>query len=62
MPSALFKPTVQETIKIQTAACDLPVYISSYDHNSKPDQLPWGGNGGDDINNWDSASGWSESD
>ena len=39
---------------------DLPVYIFSYGQNEKPEQLPWNGNGGDDINNWDAESGWSE--
>lgn len=37
---------------------DLPVYIFSYGKNGRPDQLPWGGNGRDDINNWDHACGW----
>ena len=37
---------------------DLPVYIFSCGKNGRPNQLPWGGNGGDDINNWDNASGW----
>jgi hypothetical protein len=39
---------------------DLPVYIFSLGANGKPDQLPWDGNGGDDVNNWDAQSGWSE--
>ena len=38
---------------------DLPVYIFSYGRNGEPDQLPWGGNGGDDVNNWDNMAGWS---
>lgn len=42
------------------AASDFSVYIFSYGANGKPDQLPWGGDGRDDINNWDNAGGWSE--
>jgi hypothetical protein len=38
---------------------DLPVYIFSCGADRQPNQLPWGGNGGDDINNWDSYAGWS---
>jgi type II secretory pathway pseudopilin PulG len=47
---------------------DLPVYIFSWGGNSTPNQ-PWlaaedvdlGIGGGDDINNWDTQSGWSGS-
>lgn len=37
---------------------DLPVYIFSCGQNRKPDQARRGGDGGDDINNWDSRDGW----
>jgi hypothetical protein len=36
----------------------LSVYIYSFGANGKPDQLPQGGDGGDDINNWDNKAGW----
>lgn len=39
---------------------DLPLYIFSCGKNKTPDQLPWGGDGGDDINNWDSNQGCAE--
>lgn len=44
------------------APLDLPVYIWSYGSNLEPEQNipPNGGNGGDDINNWDSDQGWSQ--
>lgn len=38
---------------------DLPIYIYSLGANGKPDQLPLGGDGGDDVNNWDTDAGWS---
>lgn len=38
----------------------LPFYMFSCGQNGKPDQLPWNGNGGDDINNWDKQTGWME--
>ncbi|HUW60496.1 MAG TPA: hypothetical protein VMZ06_05775 [Candidatus Bathyarchaeia archaeon] len=38
---------------------DLTVYIFCCGRNGQPDQLPWGRNGGDDINNWDNKIGWS---
>jgi len=37
-----------------------PFYMFSCGQNGKPDQLPWNGNGGDDINNWDKQNGWVE--
>ena len=36
---------------------DLPVYIWSYGENLTNDAT---GNGGDDINNWDNNSGWTD--
>jgi len=39
---------------------DLPFYMFSYGQNRKPEQLPWNGDGGDDINNWDNETGWSK--
>ncbi len=39
---------------------DQSVYIFSLGQNGKPDQLPFGGSGGDDINNCDNESGWGE--
>lgn len=39
---------------------DLSVYIFSYGQNKKPEQLPWKGDGGDDVNNWDYQAGWAE--
>jgi hypothetical protein len=39
---------------------DLPVYIFSCGGDKKPAQLPWNGDGYDDINNWDNTSGWGE--
>ncbi len=42
------------------APMNLLAYIFSYGRNMRPDQLPWEGNDGDDINNWDAQSGWSE--
>jgi hypothetical protein len=38
---------------------DLTAYVYSKGGNEEINQLvPWGGDGGDDINNWDHASGW----
>ena len=42
------------------APTGLPFYVFSMGQNGKADQLPWKGNGGDDINNWDKRTGWEE--
>lgn len=38
----------------------LGCYVFSFGGDGVPNQLPWGGNGGDDINNWDPEQGWNE--
>jgi hypothetical protein len=42
------------------AARDMPVYIYSMGQDLVSDQGYNGNGGGDDINNWDNAAGWTE--
>ena len=40
------------------APIDLSVYIYSMGSDGMSNQLLYGGDGGDDINSWDTANGW----
>ena len=55
-----FREVVATDLTQKVTRLDVPVYIFSLGANGKPEQLPFGGNGGDDINNWDNQSGWGE--